>query len=161
MENSAQLAQRFREVILNGKWIANTNYREQLMDMDWQDAGYKVLSFNTPEAIAFHIRYYISGILKVFEGGELEIRDRFSFDFEPCRSQEEWEVMLSGFWKDTEKFAGHVERMSSEKLDSLFVDERYGTYRRNIEAMIEHAYYHLGQLVLIKKAIAGRQDNGL
>lgn len=161
MENSVQLAQRFREVILNGKWIAGTNYREQLMDVDWRTAGYKVLSFNTLEAITFHVRYYISGILKVFEGGELDIRDRFSFDFEPCRSQEEWESMLSAFWKDAEKFGGYVEGMSPEKLNSIFVDERYGTYRRNIEAMTEHAYYHLGQVVLIKKAIAGRESNGL
>lgn len=152
MEESAQLAGRFREVILDGKWIANTNYREQLAGTDRQLAARKVLSFNTLEALTFHIRYYISGLLKVFEGGELEIRDRFSFDFEPCQCQEEWERMLSGFWEDAEKLAAHVESMTPEKLDSIFVEERYGTYRRNIEAMIEHAYYHLGQVVLIKKA---------
>ena len=34
-----------------------------------------------------------------------------------------------------------------------FVDEKYGTFQRNIEAMIEHSYYHLGQIVLIKKML--------
>ncbi|MEG1022142.1 MAG: hypothetical protein RSE50_11550 [Myroides sp.] len=43
--------------------------------------------------------------------------------------------------------------MRDEKLDSVFVDEKYGSYRRNIEAMIEHSYYHLGQIVLIKKML--------
>jgi len=43
--------------------------------------------------------------------------------------------------------------MSEEKLDSVFIDEMYGSYRRNIEATIEHSYYHLGQVSLIKKMI--------
>jgi hypothetical protein len=43
--------------------------------------------------------------------------------------------------------------MPEEKLNQVFVDEKYGTYQRNIDAMIEHAYYHLGQIVLIKKMI--------
>lgn len=28
-----------------------------------------------------------------------------------------------------------------------------GTFLRNMDAMIEHAYYHLGQIVLIKKLL--------
>jgi hypothetical protein len=43
--------------------------------------------------------------------------------------------------------------MPNDKLDSVFVYEKYGSYRRNIDAIIEHAYYHLGQIVLIKKMI--------
>ena len=44
--------------------------------------------------------------------------------------------------------------MSEEKLDEAFVDEKYGTYHRNIDGMIEHCYYHLGQIVLIKKMLS-------
>jgi hypothetical protein len=43
--------------------------------------------------------------------------------------------------------------MSQNQLDEVFVDKKYGTYLRNIEAVIEHSYYHLGQIVLIKKMI--------
>lgn len=60
---------------------------------------------------------------------------------------------MNKFWNDAEEFALKVEAMSDEKLDSVFVDEKYGSYRRNIEAMIEHSYYHLGQIVLIKKML--------
>lgn len=61
---------------------------------------------------------------------------------------------MNKFWNDAEEFALKVEAMSDEKLDSVFVDEKYGSYRRNIEAMIEHSYYHLGQIVLIKKMLS-------
>jgi len=43
--------------------------------------------------------------------------------------------------------------MPDKKLNEIFVNEKYGTYLRNIEAVIEHSYYHLGQIVLIKKLI--------
>ena len=43
--------------------------------------------------------------------------------------------------------------MPNDKLEEIFVDEKYGTYRRNIEGIIEHSYYHLGQISLIKKMI--------
>ena len=32
--------------------------------------------------------------------------------------------------------------------------EKYGTYYRNFHGLIEHAHYHLGQIVLIKKLVA-------
>ena len=54
---------------------------------------------------------------------------------------------------NAETFANHVENLSDEQLNTSFVKEDYGTYRKNIEMMIEHCYYHLGQVSLIKKMI--------
>lgn len=153
MENSKQLASRFREVLLNGKWIANTNYRDQLSQVDWKQATTRIGPLNTIAALAYHINYYIAGIVNVFEGGALEIRDKYSFDLPPIRSEEDWENLLDEMWANAEKFAVHVARMPEEKLESVFVEEKYGTYRRNIEGVIEHSYYHLGQISLIRKLI--------
>jgi len=153
MNQSLQIANRFREVILNGTWIANTNFKDQLVDLDWQIATKRVDSLNTIADLAQHIHYYISGILNVFNGRSLDIKDQFSFNFPPIESQEQWNLFLNRFWNDTEEFALKVESMRDEKLNSVFVDEKYGSYRRNIEAMIEHSYYHLGQIVLIKKML--------
>ncbi|MGE0931575.1 DUF1572 family protein [Peijinzhouia sedimentorum] len=44
-----------------------------------------------------------------------------------------------------------VEKMDDDLLRQTFVKEEYGSYLRNIEAQIEHSYYHLGQISLIKK----------
>ena len=153
MENTHQLANRFREVLLNGKWIANTNYKDQLSNLTWQQATKKIDSLNTIAALAYHINYYTAGILNVFEGGALEIRDKFSFDLPEIKSKEAWENLLNEMWANAEKFANQVEMMSNEKLEAVFVDEKYGSYRRNIEGVIEHSYYHLGQISLIKKII--------
>ena len=70
------------------------------------------------------------------------------------QSQKDWETFLLRFWNDAETFAAMIEQMPDEKLKQVFVDEKYGTYQRNIDGMIEHSYYHLGQIVLLKKMIA-------
>lgn len=153
MENPSQLANRFKEVLLNGKWIANTNFKDQLSNVSWEHASKKIGSLNTIAALAYHINYYISGILDVFEGGELVIRDKYSFDMPEIKSKEDWDHLLNEIWTNAEHFAIHVENMTDEELEDFFVKEEYGTYRRNIEGVIEHCYYHLGQISLIKKMI--------
>ena len=154
MENTKKIAKRFREVILNGTWVANTNFKDQLSNLDWKIATTEIKSLNTIAILAQHIHYYINGINRVFKGGTLDIRDQFSFDFPAMQSQKDWETFLLRFWNDAETFAAMIEQMPDEKLKQVFVDEKYGTYQRNIDGMIEHSYYHLGQIVLLKKMIA-------
>lgn len=153
MNSATPLATRFKEVILDGKWIANTNYKDQLSQVTWQQATTQVGSLNTLAALTYHITYYIAGVLNVFEGGGLEIRDKFSFELPPISSQEDWDRLTDSLYSNAKKFAIHLEGLSEEKLEEAFVEEKYGTYRRNIEGMIEHCYYHLGQISLIRKMI--------
>ena len=153
MENSNQIAKRFREVLLNGKWVANTNYQDQLENLTWEQATRQISSLNTIAVLTFHINYYIAGVLNVFEGGDLEIRDKYSFDLPEIKGKADWEKLRQELLENAEKFAKHLEQLPDEKLDEVFVDEKYGNYRRNIEGMIEHCYYHLGQISLIKKMI--------
>ncbi len=153
MGNSNQLAHRFREVLLNGTWIANTNYKSQLTDTFWTEAITKVEDLNTIAALAFHINYYVAGVLNVFDGGTLDIRDKYSFDMPKIVSKEDWNDLLNELLANSEKFASQVELMSDENLEEYFVEKKYGTYKRNIEGIIEHSYYHLGQISLIKKMI--------
>ena len=153
MENSKELASRFKEVLLNGTWIANTNYQDQLSNVSWKKATSKIGSLNTIAVLTYHINYYIAGVLNVFNGGSLDIRDKYSFDAPEITSKQEWDTLLNTMWMNSEKFIAHVEQMNDDKLDSVFIDAKYGTYRRNIEALIEHSYYHLGQVSLIKKML--------
>lgn len=153
MENPNEIANRFREVLLDGTWIANTNYQDQLSNVTWQQALTKVGSLNTIALLAFHINYYIAGVLNVFKGGSLDIRDKYSFDMPKITSEKEWNTLKESLFQNAEAFVKYVEQMSAEQLDSTFVDPKYGSYRRNIEALIEHSYYHLGQVSLIKKML--------
>lgn len=153
------LANRLKEVLLNGKWIANTNFKQEITNISWEQAIEKVETLNTIAMLTFHVNYYIKGLLNVFEGGNLEIKDKFSFDMPEITSETDWLNLVDEFVNNAEKFINHVEKMDNNLLNQSFVNEAYGSYVRNIEAQIEHSYYHLGQVSLIKKLIIQRQQN--
>ncbi len=159
MESAQQLSNRLKDVVLSGKWIANTNFKEQLTGLNWQLATTSYNGLNSIAALTFHINYYIAGIIEVFEGRNLTIKDKYSFEMPAITSQEQWEQLAENLYLHVEKFAAHVAAMSDEQLNSVFVDEKYGTYRRNIEGMIEHCYYHFGQIVIIKKLLLQQEEN--
>ena len=153
MTRNSIIAVRLREVLLNGYWIANTNFKDQILSVKWHQATQKVGNLNTIAALTFHINYYLAGIVSAFENGRLEIRDKFSFDLPPINSESDWNKLVADFISNSERFADKVEQMDDSLLDEPFVDENYGTVLRNIEGVIEHSYYHLGQISLIRKMI--------
>ncbi|WP_194972461.1 DinB family protein [Aquiflexum lacus] len=154
MERNSDLANRLNEVLLNGRWIANTNFKAQLESVTWEKATQKIGSLNTIAALTYHVNYYLGGILNVFRGGDLEIRDKYSFDLPPIESETDWKKLVDEFLINSENFVREVAKLPDSKLDEPFVDEKYGTYFRNIEGVIEHGYYHLGQIALIRKLIS-------
>ena len=147
------MADRLAEVLLSGRWVANTNYKELLEDVTWQQATQKIGGLNSIVALTYHVNYYIGGILPVLKGGSLEIRDKFSFQVPKIESQVDWERMRTEFIANSEAFVEAVSNLPETQLDAVFVDEKYGTYARNIEGLIEHSYYHLGQISFLKKMI--------
>jgi hypothetical protein len=154
MERNSDLANRLDEVLLNGSWIANTNFKDQLESVSWEQATQKIGSLNTIAALTYHVNYYLGGILNVFRGAGLEIRDKYSFDLPPIESEADWKSLIEEFVVNSENFVREVAKLPNSKLDETFVDEKYGTYLRNIEGVIEHSYYHLGQVSLIRKLIS-------
>lgn len=152
--HTIQIAARFREVLLNGSWIS-TNFKTQLEDVTLEEATTEIANLNTIALLTFHIHYYVAGVLNVLEGGSLDIRDKFSFDMPPMNTAADWDAFRSRIWKDAEQFAQKVEQLPDSELWNVFTDEKYGNYYRNMEGMIEHCYYHLGQIVLLKKLVRG------
>ncbi len=159
MLRKQQLANQLREVFIDGKWIANTNFKEQLESINWEQAVQKVYDLNSIALLTYHINYYLVGLIGVFNGKELNIKDRYSFDMSPIQSEAEWMALVNKFLFNAEAFANQVEQMDEALLNQVFVDEKYGTYSRNIEAVVLHAYYHLGQISLIKKIIRSKFNN--
>ena len=157
MSTASQLARRMEEVLLNGTWIANTNCKDQLAGLSWQLAIRPFQNLNTIAALAQHIHYCVAGIKQVLEGGDLTIKDKYSFDFPPIQSDKDWQDFLTTFWSDATDFIQLIKTLPEEKLAADFVKKEYGNYERNIDAIIEHSYYHLAQIVIIKKIIANEK----
>lgn len=153
IKHNTTIASRLEEVFLNGKWIANTNYKEQLSSVNWQMATQKIADLNTIVALTYHINYYLDGLLKAFETGKLEISDKFSFEHPAIDNQQAWEQLQNELYRNAQAFANWVNQMEENLLYEDFIDPKYGTYLRNIEGVLEHSYYHLGQITLINKLL--------
>ena len=153
MNRNSTIAARLSEVLLDGTWTANTNFKMQLQDLSWLQATQKVGSLNSIAMLTFHINYYLEGLLRAFQTGKLEISDRYSFDMPEIKSADDWNELRTDFLHHATQFVLKVEQLEDDVFDQPFLDEKYGTWLRNIEGVIEHCYYHLGQISLIKKLI--------
>jgi hypothetical protein len=147
-----QMAKHFREVHFGGNWTT-VNLKEALDGITWQQAVTQLHSFNSIAALVYHVNYYVSAVKKVFEGEHLDASDKYSFGLPSITSEKDWKNLLDKVWADAESFASLVKKLPEHKMGEIFVDEKYGTYYRNIHGIIEHTHYHLGQITLIKKML--------
>ena len=149
----AQIAQQLREVLLDGRWVAATNLKEQLDDLTWEQAVAQIGDLNSIADLTFHIDYYIAGLVEVLEGGQLTIRDKYSFDRPPIESAADWEALRQKIYHDAARFAELVAQIPEDQIRAPFIEAKYGDNYRNFISMVEHCYYHLGQIVLLKKLL--------
>ena len=152
MAITQQIAKQFREVYYGGNWTGS-NLKDAVNGVNWEQAVQKVDGLNSIAALVFHINYYVDLIIKVLESKPLEGHDKYSFNLPPIQSTNDWEDLLNTSWANAEKFVKMVEALPDEKLRDTFVVEKYGNYYRNLEGVIQHTHYHLGQIVVIKKLI--------
>ena len=158
MNATRKMAKHFRDVSFGGNWTS-VDLKKTLADVNWQQATTKVYSFNTIAALVYHINYFVLAATNVLQGKPLDAHDKFSFDLPDIQSQEDWEKLLKKTWEDAETFASLIEQLPETKLDEIFVEEKYGTYYINLQGIIEHTHYHLGQIVLIKKIVSTDKFN--
>ena len=154
MNLTKHIAKHFRDLHVGDNWTG-VNLKDTLSDVTWQQAIIKIQSLNTIAELVYHMNYFIGAIVNVLEGEPLNAHDKYSFDLPPIQCEEDWQKLVDKIFADAEKMASMIEQMPENKMWEIFSEEKYGNYYRNITGVIEHSHYHSGQIVLIKKLIAG------
>jgi hypothetical protein len=147
------ISRQIRSAFFGSNWCG-VSLKQELNDLPVEQAIRSQPHSHSIAELIFHIGYYFQGVGVVLRGGPLEIRDKFSFDMPAISTESEWEALLERTWQTAEDFIQCVERLSEEQLSGTFVDEKYGDYYRNLTGIVEHLYYHLGQIVLLKKGMS-------
>ena len=155
MNTAKQIAKNLRDFYSGNNWTA-VNLKNTLQDVSWQQAIAKVADLNTIAMLVFHINYYVDAALSVLNGKPLTASDKFSFDVQPINADEDWQKLKGYVFSQSEVLASEIEKLEDSKLFEVFADAKYGNYFRNLMGIVEHAHYHLGQIVLIKKMLAKR-----
>jgi uncharacterized damage-inducible protein DinB len=151
-----QIAKRIKEVFFGNNWTA-VNLNDTLKDISWEEATTKIYNCNTIAILVFHIGYYVNGVLKVLEGGSLDIKDKFSFDCPEIKKESDWKALVNRVLNDAEVFVAKVEKLEAATIEATFEDDKYGNYYRNLNGIVEHSHYHLGQIALLKKIIKAKK----
>lgn len=150
-ERSNYLAKKLSEVLIDGKWVAGTNVLDTIKPIPFEIAIKRYKGLNSIALLTFHLLYYIEGVQEVFDGNELQISDEKSFHMSPLQSNSDWNNLIDKFEKSARHFIKTVESIEESHWKLTFVLEKYGSFERNIDVMIEHSYYHLGQMQLLLK----------
>lgn len=157
MNPNKEIARQLREAFIGKSWTA-VSLKDVITDVSLEEALAEVYDFNTIARLFYHMGYYVTGVLFFLNHGRLEIRDKYAFDHPPLSSQRDWEELQAKTWADAEAMAQKIETLSPEQFEEILVSESYGSYFRNFAGIIEHAYYHLGQIVLIKKILRQKKS---
>ena len=151
-----QLAKHVREFYFGENWTWS-NLKDNLADVTWQQANAKVYALNTILGLTYHIHFYVESLASVLKGGPVTGKDKSSFDHPIIESQEDWNTFLIRIFKEAEDLVLIVENLEEDILWETFAEEKYGNYYRNIQGFVEHCYYHLGQIVVVKKILIERE----
>lgn len=152
MSITKQLAKHLREIHFGNNWT-ESNLKDNLSDLTWQQATQQVEGINSIATLTYHSTYFVTALLNALEGKPLNSKDVESFKLPKIQSQKDWEQLLAKAWQNAENAAYLIEQLPESKLLEDFVDSKYGNYYSNISGIIEHLHYHLGQIVLIKKSL--------
>lgn len=152
MNTFQHLAKHFNEVYFGGNWTCS-NLKDTLQDVNIQEANEKIADFNTILCLSYHIHYYVSVQLSFLKGAPIHASDEMSFKHPEILVEQDWIKFKEHMLKEAEEFVSYIASIDESNVNSPFIAEQYGTYFRNINGLIEHTHYHLGQIALLKKWI--------
>jgi len=152
MENTAaaRLAGHLRQGHSGGNWCC-VSVAEVLEGMDRQDAVECRGPGHSSATLLYHITYYVRAVSGVLAGSPLTSKDALSFDAPTISSEEDWNAFKASAFADAEILAAQIAALPDAKLDDVFTNPKYGTYYRNLQGVIGHIHYQLGQMALLKK----------
>lgn len=140
--------------VYEGNNWTDISIRETLKDIDYLQAQQKTkASVNTIAAVLHHL-YYWNGIIQQRMNGETPvIPEENGFDVPHLHNEKDWNNLKEKTHRSFIQLADAIKNFPEEKLLQNYAPSVPSSYYRNFHGIIEHAHYHLGQMVMLKKLI--------
>lgn len=145
-----ELARHIREIHFGNNWT-DSDMTSVLKDVTWQQAVAKPIpNANNIAVLVFHTNFYLNIVHRRIKGKIPQFDHEDSFIVTPIQSEANWQAVLQKTWDDAEAFAQTVEKLPVGHLNKIVMSNQSSFYK-NIQGVVEHNHYHLGQIVLLKK----------
>ena len=149
MKLSKLIAAHIREVYEGNNWT-DINIADTVKDVSLEEAvTITPASRNTIAALLYHIKFYIEIVLQRLDGISPEISDANGFDMPALKSEAEWKKLIDNSHRSFNKLADAAENFPEERLNEI-TPNGVSSYYKTLHGVVEHAHYHLGQIVILK-----------
>jgi hypothetical protein len=147
-----QLAENLLTVFEGGNWT-EVCIVDVLYDVSYIEASTKTpASPNTIAGLVHHLMYWNGVILQRIQNHDPQIPESNGFDVQALATEKDWQLLIEQTKHSYIKLAEAIKRFPTERLNAPtnFGKSNFG---KNLFGIVEHAYYHLGQMVMIKKMV--------
>lgn len=146
------LAENLLHVFEGGNWT-EMSIIEVLSDVSYIEANTKTpASQNTIAGLVHHLVYWNGVIAQRIQNHDPEIPEANGFDREAPTSERDWQLLIDQAKHSFVELAKAIKQFQPERLDE---PTNFGTstLSKNLFGIVEHAHYHLGQIVILKKFV--------
>lgn len=145
MSQSAFIASRVHALFFGPNWT-ETSLSELIQNHTFAEFLNTEVGTKSAAAVLFHIHYYQKAQLSVLQGGSLNAKDSESFDHPKWVNESDWLQFGSGVIDTGTELEATIVSLPESIWSEAFVKAEYGSYETNLIGMLEHSYYHFGQL---------------
>ncbi len=156
MKITEAIATHILEVHEGNNWT-EVNIKTTLEDVTHKEATTVTkASYNTIAALVHHLSFYNDVVMQRLVGVNPVISDTNGFEMLPVKNEHDWKKLKERNLDSARQLAQAVKHFPEEKIFQLTVTG-HSTHYKMLHGIVEHAYYHLGQIVLLKKLV--KQDD--
>ena len=146
------IAQHIIEIHEGGNWT-DVNIKDTLADVSHKEATTVTkASYNTIAALVHHLSFYNDIVMQRLSGNDPVIGETNGFDVPAISDENDWIRLKERNLNSFHQLAEAVKAFPEEKVFQLTATG-HATHYKTLHGIAEHAHYHLGQMVLLKKLV--------
>jgi len=152
MKITELLAENLLNVLEGGNWT-EVSILDVLSDVSYLEANTTTpASQNTIASLVHHLMYWNGVIVQRIQNRNPEIPAVNGYDVEPPTSEKDWQLLVEQVKHSFAELADAIKQFQPERLNEP-TNFGQSTFSKNLFGIVEHAYYHLGQIVILKKFV--------
>jgi uncharacterized damage-inducible protein DinB len=155
MAINSVIADHIKEVYEGNSWT-DVSIAGTIKDISFEEAViHTPASPNTIASIVYHIKFYNEIILQRLNGIAPAINDANGFDMPALKNENDWNKLKNKTHRSFIELAEAAENFPEEKLFEIS-PTGVSSYYKNLHGIVEHAHYHLGQIVILRNFIRSK-----
>jgi len=152
MQLNDLLAAHLKEVYEGDNWT-DVNIADTIKDVTWQQAQQQTPgSINTIASLLHHLYYWNGIIMQRLKGSNPSIPETNGFNIGIFKNEADWDALKQKTHESFLQLAELIKSFPEEKLSETYASGK-SSYYKNFAGITEHAHYHLGQIVIVKKLL--------